>query len=107
MVYKPFFIWYKNVWKRIDPMKVTCLITVENYTKIYLSDKTVYMIRCSLVAAMRKLPREIFLRLDRSAIVSIYHIDEIDKEHLLIGGSSIPIARKVFNSFIKKLNTIE
>ncbi len=48
-----------------------------------------------------------FIRIHRSLVVSIYFIDDIAKDHLVIGKEAIPIDRKYYKSFIKQLNIIE
>ena len=103
----PFFVWQNKVLKRIDPGKVMCLYTEGNYTKIFLSDKTYYMVRCSLSGALKKLPKEMFIRIDRSIVASIYFIDDIAKDHLIIDGVPMPIGRQYYKTAIRKLNIIE
>jgi DNA-binding LytR/AlgR family response regulator len=102
----PFFVWQNRVLKRIDPMQVKCLIAEGNYTKIYLSDKTHYMVRSTLSGALKKLPQDIFIRIHRSIIVSIYFINDIAKDHLIIGEYAYAIGRQYYRSTIKRLNII-
>jgi|SRR5688572_11557359 DNA-binding LytR/AlgR family response regulator len=104
---KPFFIWHNGVLKRVNPEEVMCLVAVKNYTKIYFSDKTHCMARSSLSGALKKLPPEIFIKIHRSCVVSIYFIDNIARDHLTIGKETIPIGRRYYESFIKQLNVIE
>jgi DNA-binding LytR/AlgR family response regulator len=104
---KPFFVRYEKVLKRIDPEKVICLSTKKNYTYIYLTDKIYYMVRTSLSAAVKKLPPDMFIRIDRSLVVSIYFIDNIARDHLLIAGEPANIGKKYYSTVIKKLNIIE
>ena len=104
---KPFFVWQNKTLKRIDPMQVMCLATEENYTKICLSDKTFYMVRSPLSRAIKKLPPEMFIKIHRSLVASIYFIDHIDKDHLIIGEEPIPIGRLYYKTAIKQLNIIE
>ncbi len=104
---KPFFVWQNKVLKRIDPEKVMCLLTKKNYTHICLSDETVYMVRSSLSGALKKLPGEMFVKIHRSSVASIYFIDKIARDHLIIKGESVAIGRQYYHSVIKKLNIIE
>lgn len=103
----PFFVWQNKVLKRIDPGQVMCLYTEGNYTKIFLSDKTYYMVRSSLSGALKKLPPEMFIKIHRSIVASIYFIDDIAKDHLIIDGESIPIGRQYYKTAIRQLNIIE
>lgn len=104
---KPFFVWQNKILKRVDPRQVICLSAEKNYTKIFLSDKTFYTVRSSLSGALKKLPPEMFIKIHRSLVVSIYFIDDIARDHLIIGGESIPIGREYYKTSILKLNIIE
>jgi len=104
---KPFFIRYNKVLKRIDPGMVMCLSTEGNYTRIFLSDHTYFMVRTSLSGALKKLPPEMFIRIDRSMVVSIYFMDDIAKDHLIIAGEPLNIGRQYYKTAIRQLNIIE
>jgi DNA-binding LytR/AlgR family response regulator len=104
---KPFFVWQNNVLKSIDPRKVICLSTEGNYTKIFLSDHKYYTVRTSLSGALKKLPPEMFIKIQRSLVVSIYFIDLIAKDHLVIGEEPMPIGKECYKSAIRQLNIIE
>ena len=104
---KPFFVWQKRVLKRIDPAQVMCLSIEKNYTKIILSDKTYYLVRSTLSSALKQLPPEMFIKIHRSLVVSVYYIDDIARDHLIIAGESIPIGRQYYLPAMKQLNIIE
>jgi DNA-binding LytR/AlgR family response regulator len=104
---KPFFVWQNKVLKRIDPEKVMWLYTERNYIKVFLSDKTYYMVRSSLSRALKKLPPGMFIKIHRSLAASIYFIDDIARDHLIIGGEPIPIGRQYYKTAIQQLNIIE
>jgi DNA-binding LytR/AlgR family response regulator len=103
----PFFVWQNKVLKRIDPGMVMCLMTEGNYTKIFLSDHTFYMVRSTLSGALKKLPPEMFIRIHRALATNINFIDDIAKDHLILGGESIPIGKQYYKTAIKRLNIIE
>jgi DNA-binding LytR/AlgR family response regulator len=104
---KPFFVWQNKVLKSVNPADVVCLSTEGNYTRIFLSDKSYYMVRSTLSGTLRKLPPEMFIKIHRSFAVSIYFIDTIDRDHLTVGNDAIPIARQYYRQVIKQLNVIE
>jgi DNA-binding LytR/AlgR family response regulator len=89
-------------------MQVAGLSTVKNYTKIILIDETAYMVRMSLVNALKKFPPDMFVKIDRAVVVSKYAIDHITRENLLISGTTtINIARKYYKYVAAGLNIIE
>ena len=103
----PFFVWQNKVLKRIDPSHVTCLKTVKNYTHIILADSTIYMVRSSLAGALKKLPPNIFIRISRSMIVSIFYMDDIKRDHLIMGGVIMAISREYSKATFERLNIID
>ena len=104
---KPFFIWQNKELKKINPEEVICLSTEGNYTRIYLADKTFYLVRSSLSRTMKKLPPEIFIKIHRSFIVSVHHISTIHKDYLVAMNEALPIAKRYYRSVLAKLNIIE
>jgi DNA-binding LytR/AlgR family response regulator len=104
---KPFFIWQNKLLKRIDPAEVMCLSTIKNYTEIVLSDNSTYMVRSSLASAQKKLPPEMFIKIHRSFVASIYFINDIDRDHLIIAGEVVPIGKGFYKTFISKLTIMD
>jgi len=104
---KPFFVWQDKMLKKVHPEDVICLFTEKNYTKIFLSDKSYYMVRSTLSNALKKLPDDIFIKTHRSFAVSVLYIDSIYKDHLVVGDEPVPIARQYYKSVRNKLNIIE
>ena len=108
---EPFFIRTdvkkEKVLKRVDPMQVARLRTVKNYTKIFLIDDTVYTVRTSLVNAMKNFPPEMFVKIDRAEVVSIFFIDEIAKDHLIMNGKTVSIARSYYKYVAAGIKIIE
>ena len=104
---KPLFVWQNKELVRINPEDVICLSTERNYTRIYLADKTFYMARSSLSATLKKLPRDMFIKIHRSFVASVYHINRIHKDHLLVTDEPLPIGRQYYDSLLTKLNIIE
>ena len=104
---KPFFVWQNKELKKINPEDVICLSTEGNYTRIYLADKTFYMVRSSLWGTLKKLPPDIFIKIHRSFVASIYHISSINKDYLVVRDEALPIAKRYYRSALAKLNIIE
>jgi DNA-binding LytR/AlgR family response regulator len=104
---KPFFVWQDKLLKRIDPEKVAFLYADKNYVHFVLEDKTSYMVRTSLSRAVKKLPQDMFVKILRDLVVSIYYVDNIARDHLIVGGESSGIGKQYYQSFIRKLNIID
>jgi DNA-binding LytR/AlgR family response regulator len=104
---QPFFVREDKLLRKVNPEDVVCLSTEKNYTKIFLSDRSYFMVRSSLSNALKKLPADIFIKVHRAIAVSVYHIESIDKDHLLIGNEPIPIGKQYYQSLIDRLNIID
>ena len=108
---EPFFIRTEvkreKVLKRVDPMQVARLSAVRNYTTIILIDGTAYTVRTSLVNALKYFPPEMFVRIERAEVVSVFCIDNIAKDHLIMNGKTVSIARPYYKYVVAGLNIIE
>lgn len=93
--------------RRIHPADVLCLATEKNYTRIFLTDDTHYMVRATLAGALKRLPRNIFIRIHRSYVVSLLHVDDIYKDYVVIKRKEVPIGRQYYRAFVQRLNVIE
>jgi DNA-binding LytR/AlgR family response regulator len=86
MMLKPIFIRDDKALRKIHPEEVLCLSTEKNYTRIFLTDDTYYMVRSTLTSALKKLPSDIFIKIHRSYVASLLHIEDIYKDHVIIRG---------------------
>lgn len=107
----PFFIKTEvkkeKVLKKLDPLQVARLSTLKNYTTIHLIDGMEYAVRTSLVKALRHFPPGTFVKIDRAVVVSVFHIDEIAKDHLMMNGKTVSIARSYYKYVAAGINFIE
>ena len=85
---------------RIKTDAVQYIEGMGNYVTFYLHDKkiTAYM---SIQEALGLLPEEIFCRIHKSYIVSLKHIDVIEKHRVLIKNKSIPVGQTYREYFTK------
>ena len=108
---EPFFIRTEvkkeKVLKKVDPMQVARLCAVRNYTTIFLIDGTTYTVRTSLVNALNNFPPGMFVKIDRAEVVSVFYIDNIAKDHLIMDGKAVSIARSYYKYVVSGINIIE
>jgi len=104
---KPFFIWQNKELKKVNPEDVICLSTERNYTRIYLASNTFYLVRSSLSATLKKLPPDIFIKIHRSFVASVYHISSISRDYLVVRSEALPIGKQYYGYLLAKLNIIE
>src|SRR5262249_51842839 len=104
---KPLFVWQNKELKKINPEDVICLVTERNYTRIRLTNNIFYLVRSSLSGALKKLPPDIFIKIHRSFVASVYHISSIHKDHLVARDEPLPIGKQYYASLLEKLNILE
>lgn len=103
---KPFFIKYDRKVIRVIPEEVTGFDTERNYTRVYLTNGSYHMVRSTMINMLRKVPPNVFVQVHRSYAVSIYHVDYLLRDHLLIGEEIVPVSKRYYPSLVKKLNVI-
>lgn len=76
-----------------------------NYCHIYSKEKD-----CLLVTTLKdidkKLPDEHFLRVHRSFIVNLSHVDEVSGTHVVINRKAIPISKSLRGDLLNRLQTV-
>ncbi len=73
---------------------------MKDYTQIYLSAKTQPVITLqNLKTFSSKLPEDSFVRVHRSFVISLQHIDSISRNEISIGKKIIPIGNSYRNDF--------
>ncbi len=76
-----------------------------NYCRIYSRDKE-YMLVMTLKDLSEKLPQKNFVRVHRSYIVNIEHVDEVALSHVAVARKAIPLSKAFRNGLLKRLHTI-
>jgi DNA-binding LytR/AlgR family response regulator len=104
---KPFFVYHKKVLRSISPEDVVCLVAAKKYTKIWLANEEFCLVRSSLTGVLEKLPPEMFIKIHRAHVVSLYFINNIARDHVTIGQKPFPIGRQYYKKLIEQLNIIE
>ncbi len=75
-----------------------------NYCKIYSKDKERLLVM-TLKEIDGKLPEEHFLRIHRSYIVNLMHVDEVAGSHVVISKKAIPLSKSLRGKLLKRLQT--
>jgi len=75
-----------------------------NYCKIFAKNK-----ECLLVMTLKeindKLPQEHFLRIHRSFIINLSHVDEVAGTHVVINKKAIPLSKTLRGELMNRLQT--
>ena len=76
-----------------------------NYCKLHCKNKE-HLLVSTLKDLTEKLPSNLFLRIHRSFIVNISHIDEIATSHVVIGKKAIPITADLKKELLLHLQKV-
>ena len=76
-----------------------------NYCRIYSKDKE-YLLVMTLKDMGEKLPQGHFVRVHRSYIVNVEHVDEVALSHLVVAKKAIPLSKSFRGDLLKVLQTI-
>ncbi|MFT4612455.1 MAG: DNA-binding LytR/AlgR family response regulator [Glaciecola sp.] len=87
---------------KIDYSAIRFIESYSDYLKIHLEDQTL-VTRETISAIEAKLPKQQFLRIHRSYIISINHIQSFTNEHITINKQSLPISRSYKKAILKQL----
>lgn len=67
----------------------------QNYVTFHLSSGKKSMMRSTLQETMDRLPASLFLKINRSFIISLRHVSKIETEKVFLGELDFPIAKPV------------
>ncbi len=87
---------------KISFCDINFIESLSDYIKIHLNDKTI-ITRETITNIEAKLPKNDFIRVHRSYIVSLSSIDSFTNEYLKIRNSEIPISRTYKNDVLRIL----
>lgn len=76
-----------------------------NYCRIFSKDKE-YTLVMTLKEMDDKLPPEHFIRIHRSYIINLFHVDEVSGSHVVVCKKAIPMSKSLRPELLKRLQTI-
>lgn len=94
------FVRDSNITRRLKLDDIFYAEAMGDYVKFYTKEKT-FVIHGTMKAAEERLPKEDFIRVHRSYIISMNKIDTLQDGGIMINGKFIPVAdayRKVLNT---------
>lgn len=100
---KPVFFWQDKRLKKVNPLDLMFITTVGNYTKLFLRDLSHVMVRSTLSGILSKMPGGIFFKTHRAYAVSVYYIDHVERDHIVIGREAIPLAKQYYKPLLAQL----
>ncbi|MFC4723424.1 LytR/AlgR family response regulator transcription factor [Geojedonia litorea] len=77
-----------------------------NYCKIYTPSKD-HIVVMTLKGLTSQLPASNFLRIHRSYVVNLHHIQEVETSHVVISKKAIPLSKTYRSELLARLQTID
>ncbi len=76
-----------------------------NYSRIFTQHKE-YLLSVTLKTIEEKLSMQLFMRIHRSYIINISHVDEVAEGHLIIAQKPIPIGAGMKEQLMQRIKTL-
>lgn len=89
---------------RIYPEDILYVEAAGNYMCFYTREKK-FLSLLTMKEALEILPEDMFVRLHKSYLVSLLHLDAIEKHDVVVGGKKIPIGITYREHFFQVLGT--
>lgn len=99
------FIKYRDKMIKISLNEIKYIEADRNYCKLFVKDRK-YLLVTTLKEVDEKLTDNRFLRIHRSYIANIAHIDEVGGNHVIISEQSLPLSKNMRAKLFKYLQII-
>ena len=99
------FVKHHDKMLKISIQDIYYIEAERNYCRIFSKDRE-FLLVMTLKDIDEKLPLEHFIRIHRSFIVNLSHIDEVASSHLLVSRKVIPISKIHREELLLRLQTI-
>ncbi len=99
------FVRHHEKMVKVDIKDIHYIEAERNYCRIHSKSKE-YLLVITLKDLDEKLPEMHFLRIHRSFIINISHIDEVATSHVVIAKKAIPVSKTLKEELLKRLHTI-
>ena len=99
------FIRHRDRMIKISLDDIQYIEADRNYCKVYLKNSK-YLLVTTLKEVAEKLSEKRFIRIHRSYIANISHIDEIGNNHVVIASHSIPLSKNMRTELFRHLQVI-
>ncbi|WP_420573476.1 LytR/AlgR family response regulator transcription factor [Kordia sp.] len=87
---------------KVDYNSILYIESYSDYLKIHIENHTI-VTRETISAIEAKLPKQFFLRIHRSYIISIHYIQSFTNEYITINKEALPISRSYKKDVLKQL----
>jgi DNA-binding LytR/AlgR family response regulator len=101
---EPLFFKVDSALVSVLPTDITLIQAYGDYVKVISKNKT-YVVKNKIGSIEENLP-DIFLRVHRSFIINIRHIDNIEQNTVRIAGQVIPVGQMFKDELLKRIKSV-
>lgn len=98
------FIWHQNSYERVSLDEIMWVEASGSYCTVYATKKRTFTLSYPLTRIEERLPKKLFIRIQRSYLVNIDHIKKMTGRSLIVGEKILKIGEsykeRVLNEFI-------
>ena len=99
------FVRHKEKMIKIMVADILYMEADRNYSRIFTNNKE-YLLAITLKSIEEKLPLDLFVRIHRSYIINLAHIDEVADGHVVIAQKAIPLSAGLKEKLLKRIQTL-
>jgi len=76
-----------------------------NYSRIFTKDRE-YLLSITLKTIEEKMSMQLFMRIHRSYLINISHVDEVAESYVMIAKKSIPLGTGMREQLMQRIQTL-
>jgi DNA-binding LytR/AlgR family response regulator len=99
------FVRHKNKLVRLHPENILYAEASSNYTQIVTTDQT-YTVSSHLAIIEQKLAPHGFIRIHRSYIVNLRHVESVEEDMVTMQNKSLPLSRNARSLLLKNITQL-
>ena len=99
------FVRYKEKMIKIMLADILYMEADRNYSRIFTNSRE-YVLSISLKNIEEKMSMQLFMRIHRSYLINITHVDEVFENHVMIAKKSVPIGTGMREQLMNRIKTL-
>ena len=99
------FVRYKEKMIKIMLADILYMEADRNYSRIFTSNKE-YLLSITLKSIEEKMSMKLFMRIHRSYLINITHVDEVAENNVMIAKKSIPLGTGMREQLMHRMQTL-
>jgi DNA-binding LytR/AlgR family response regulator len=99
------FIRYKEKMIKIMLAEILYMEADRNYSRIFTSTRE-YLLTTTLKTIEEKMSMQLFMRIHRSYLINITHVDEVAESHVMIAKKPVPLGTGMREQLMHRMQTL-